>query len=120
MLTTSSLSTNVLSAFLFLKTGAQKTESFSGSEVKPKTPFRKNRSAEDRVLCRGSGCPRKIPFSFFSRRRRRQERRYSHEYYATRHIATTRTATTGRSNSPDPGHHHRSSQGMVQRISESQ
>src|SRR2546430_2167625 len=41
MLATSSLSTNVLSAFLFLK----------------------NRRAEDYVLCRGSGCPRKILFS---------------------------------------------------------
>src|SRR6266496_4619906 len=43
MLATSSLSTNVVSAFLLLK----------------------NRSAEDGVLCRGSGCPRKIPFFFF-------------------------------------------------------
>src|SRR6266566_1193019 len=43
MLATSSLSTNVVSAFLLLK----------------------NRSAEDAVLCRGSGCSRKIPFFFF-------------------------------------------------------
>jgi len=33
----------------------------------------RTRSAEDCVLCRGSGCPRKTPFPFF-RRRRRHER----------------------------------------------
>src|SRR5207248_6303133 len=39
----------------------------------------RNRSAEDAVLCRGSGCPRKIPIYF--RRRRRQVISECQQYY---------------------------------------
>src|SRR6266571_7007947 len=48
-----------------------------GSGCPRKPPFTsittgtpKSQSAEDAVLCRGSGCPRKPPFYLFCRRRR--------------------------------------------------